>query len=57
MREKRSFFAELKPGNVFKVGAGYLMAAWLVVQTASIGVPCLRCDPKTYVKALHRWIE
>jgi hypothetical protein len=27
----RNFFAELKRRNVYKVGAAYLMAAWLFI--------------------------
>jgi len=34
-----SFFEELKRRKVFKVGVGYLVVAWLVVQVASIGFP------------------
>lgn len=34
-----NFFAELKRRKVFKVGAAYLVVAWLVVQAASIGFP------------------
>lgn len=34
-----SLFAELKRRNVVKVGAAYLLVAWLVVQAASIGFP------------------
>ena len=34
-----SLFDELKRRKVFKVGAGYLVVAWLVVQAASIGFP------------------
>ena len=34
-----SLFDELKRRNVVKVGAGYLLVAWLVVQAASIGFP------------------
>ncbi len=34
-----SLVAELKRRNVFKVGAAYLVVAWLVVQAASIGFP------------------
>ena len=34
-----SLFAELKRRNVLKVGATYLVVAWLVVQAASIGFP------------------
>ena len=38
-----NFFAELKRRKVFKVGAAYLVVAWLAVQAASIGFPGLRC--------------
>ena len=34
-----SLLAELKRRNVVKVGAGYLLVAWVVVQAASIGFP------------------
>src|SRR3982751_6611808 len=34
-----SFFDELKRRKVFKVGVGYLVVAWLVVQVASIAFP------------------
>mgnify|MGYP003390485087 CR=1 FL=1 len=34
-----SLYAELKRRNVFKVGAAYLVVAWLVVQAASIAFP------------------
>ena len=34
-----NFFAELKRRKVFKVGAAYLIVAWLAVQAASIGFP------------------
>lgn len=34
-----SLFDELKRRKVFKVGAAYLVVAWLVVQAASIGFP------------------
>lgn len=34
-----SLFAELKRRSVFKVGAAYLVVAWLVVQVASIAFP------------------
>src|ERR1051325_4440401 len=35
MSEKSSFFAELKRRNVYKVGAAYAVAAWLLMQIAS----------------------
>ena len=34
-----SFFAELKQRKVFRVGAAYLVMAWLAVQVASIALP------------------
>jgi hypothetical protein len=34
-----SFWGELKRRNVFKVGAAYLIAAWLILQVASITFP------------------
>jgi len=34
-----SLFAELKRRSVFKVGAVYVVVAWLVIQAASIGFP------------------
>src|SRR6266508_4284287 len=34
-----NLFAELKRRKVFKVGAAYLIVAWLAVQAASIGFP------------------
>ena len=34
-----SLLAELKRRKVFKVGAAYLVVAWLAVQAASIGFP------------------
>jgi len=36
-----SFFDELKRRNVFKVGAGYLLLGWAVLQIADIVVPIL----------------
>ncbi|MEW6997793.1 hypothetical protein AADZ86_08815 [Colwelliaceae bacterium BS250] len=36
-----SLFKELRRRNVFKVGFGYLVLAWLVIQVASIAVPAL----------------
>jgi hypothetical protein len=36
-----SFFAELKKRNVFKVGATYLLLAWVVVQITDTAVPAL----------------
>ena len=40
-----SLFDELKRRKVFKVGAGYLVVAWLVVQAASIGFPAFAAPP------------
>src|ERR1700759_1847587 len=34
--DKPSFFAELKRRNVYKVAVAYAVAAWLVVQAASL---------------------
>ncbi|MEO5718953.1 MAG: hypothetical protein ABIR29_10325 [Chthoniobacterales bacterium] len=41
----QNFFAELKRRKVFKVGAAYLVVAWLVVQAASIGFPAFDAPP------------
>ena len=38
-----NLFEALKRRKVFKVGAAYLLVAWLAVQGASIGFPRLRC--------------
>src|SRR6187455_1871292 len=40
-----SFFEELKRRKVFKVGVGYLVVAWLVIQVASIGFPTFQAPP------------
>lgn len=40
-----SFLTELKRRNVFKVGAAYLVVAWLAVQAASIGFPAFAAPP------------
>ncbi|HEY4273543.1 MAG TPA: hypothetical protein VGM65_16205 [Candidatus Udaeobacter sp.] len=40
-----NFFVELKRRKVFKVGAAYLVVAWLVVQAASIGFPAFDAPP------------
>jgi len=37
MREKRSFFAELKRRNVYKVAIAYATVEWLVRQIGNIG--------------------
>jgi adenylate cyclase len=39
------FFTELKRRKVFKVGAAYLVVAWLAVQAASIGFPAFDAPP------------
>ena len=40
-----TLLAELKRRKVFKVGAAYLVVAWLVVQGASIGFPAFEAPP------------
>src|SRR5438093_11037398 len=40
-----SLFDELKRRKVFKVGAAYLIVAWLAVQAASIGFPAFDAPP------------
>jgi TolB-like protein/Flp pilus assembly protein TadD len=40
-----NLFAELKRRKVVKVGAVYLVAAWLAVQAASIGFPAFEAPP------------
>jgi TolB-like protein len=40
-----SFVAELKRRKVFKVGAAYLVVAWVLVQAASIGFPAFDAPP------------
>jgi adenylate cyclase len=40
-----SLFAELQRRKVFKVGATYLVVAWLAVQAASIGFPAFDAPP------------
>jgi TolB-like protein len=40
-----SFVAELKRRKVFKVGAAYLVAAWVLVQAVSIGFPAFDAPP------------
>jgi TolB-like protein len=42
-----SMFTELKRRKVFKVGAAYLVVAWLAVQAASIGFPAFDAPPWT----------
>src|SRR6476620_11268348 len=39
------FLAELRRRKVFKVGAAYLVVAWLGVQVASIGFPAFDAPP------------
>jgi len=39
------FFSELKRRKVFKVGAAYLVVAWLAVQAVSIGFPAFDAPP------------
>jgi len=41
----KNFFVELKRRKVFKVGAAYLIVAWLAVQAASIGFPAFDAPP------------
>ena len=40
-----SLLAELKRRKVFKVGAAYLVVAWLAVQAVSIGFPAFDAPP------------
>src|SRR5437867_11860502 len=40
-----SLFGELKRRKVFKVGAAYLIVAWLAVQAASIGFAAFDAPP------------
>src|SRR6266480_518289 len=40
-----NFFSEVKRRKVFKVGAAYLIVAWLAVQAASIGFPAFDAPP------------
>ena len=40
-----SLIAELKRRHVVKVGAAYLLVAWLAVQGASIGFPAFDAPP------------
>ena len=40
-----NLFEELKRRKVFKVGAAYLVVAWLAVQGASIGFPAFEAPP------------
>ena len=43
--DPHNFLTELKRRKVFKVGAAYLVAAWLAVQAASIGFPAFDAPP------------
>ena len=40
-----NLFEELKRRKVFKVGAAYLVVAWVLVQAASIGFPAFDAPP------------
>ena len=40
-----SFIAELKQRKVFRVATFYLVAAWIAVQAASIGLPAFDAPP------------
>ncbi len=40
-----SLFAELQRRKVFKIGAAYLVVAWLTIQAASIGFPAFDAPP------------
>src|SRR3954462_11655956 len=40
-----NFFAELKRRNVYKVAAAYAVAAWLLIQAASIFLPAFDAPP------------
>ena len=40
-----SLVAELKRRHVFKVGAAYVVIAWLVIQVASIALPAFAAPP------------
>jgi hypothetical protein len=42
---RRNFFAELKRRKVVKIGAAYLVVAWLAVQAASIDFPAFDAPP------------
>ncbi|HEU4772875.1 MAG TPA: serine/threonine-protein kinase, partial [Candidatus Udaeobacter sp.] len=44
--EKRSFFTELKRRNVYKVAVAYAVAAWLLMQAASILFPTFDAPPR-----------
>jgi len=46
-----SFFEELKRRNVFRVGAAYVVIAWLLIQVADVLLPRLGA-PEWFVNAL-----
>ncbi len=51
----KSFFAELKRRNVFKVAVAYAVVAWLLIQAASILFPTFEAPPwvmKVFVTAI-----
>ena len=41
----KSFFAELKRRNVYKVAVAYAVVAWLLIQAASILLPTFEAPP------------
>ena len=41
-----ALFVELKRRKVFKIGAAYLVVAWLAIQVASIGFPAFDLPPR-----------
>jgi len=43
--ERPSFFSELKRRNVYKVAVAYAVAAWLLIQAASIFLPAFDAPP------------
>jgi TolB-like protein/Tfp pilus assembly protein PilF len=45
MSGERSFFAELKRRNVYKVAAAYVVVSWLLIQAASILFPTFDAPP------------
>jgi hypothetical protein len=40
-----NFFAELKRRNVYKIAVAYAVAAWLLIQAASIFLPAFDAPP------------
>ena len=50
MNDQRSFFAELKRRNVYKVAITYAVVAWLLIQIASILLPTFEA-PSWVMKA------